>query len=144
MSATLDNQLDVVEDFLDKTDLDSARKTLDLIKVLVKRNDNAALTLRYSKLYRRYEDELIKEITGVDKPDTKHTQTDVTLQHSLDRLVEARLHLEESEQVGASTLVELKSQREELKKIKSNIAETNDKLVASNKLLTGMSRWWRR
>lgn len=151
-SRLLDTHLDSVEESLDEKDFAEAKISLDVVKLMLKRNDNAQLALRYSKLYRRYEAELKAELTQVDgkehnagDPTTvdKKIQTDITMQKGLDRLIEARRQLLESEEVAASTLTDLKEQRDKLEKIKTNLKDTNEGLSTSNKYLNRMMSWWR-
>jgi len=147
-SRLLDSHLESVEEALDDKDFVEAYASLDVVKLMLKRNDNAQQALRYSKLRRRYDTELKTELTKTYGPDNpanldKKSQTDVTMQKGLDRLIEARRQLVESEEVAASTLTDLKIQREKLEKTKSNLKDTNDGLSTSNKYLNRMMSWWR-
>ena len=140
MSAnTLDNQLDIIDEYIETGHLYDAKLILDLIKPLIKRNDNPQIALRYSKTCRNYNASIKKELIS-----DKQTQTVPSENGNLDRLIEAKKQLEESEQVGRETLNHLQQQRETLERVKGNLKETNDGLNTSNKFLNRMSSWWRR
>lgn len=64
--------------------------------------------------------------------------------NSLDVLNGARNQLYETEEVAANTKQNLEIQKEQTKKIKENVQETNSAIGYSNKLINRMSKWYRK
>lgn len=134
-------ELDNAEILLNKKDYKNVDDILRSIKVLLKRNDDPRLTLRYTKLHHRYEIEL--QTIHEEKYTTTKSQTDISMQSGLDKLIYARKQLYDTEGIAVSTLTELQEQRKSLESAKSNMISSNEELSMSKKIVNKLSAWWR-
>lgn len=70
-------------------------------------------------------------------------QTDQPIHPSLLMLKQSLAQLHQSEEIGIDTLQRLEQDKEKLKRVRENIAETQQSLSFSNKLLNKMKSWFR-
>lgn len=121
VSSLLDAHLEDAIEYLNNKNYIEAKKTLDVAKIMLRRNDNAQIAFKYSKIYHRYEEES-KNHVSVDINDSK----DIPMQKALDRLMESKKQLDETEITAKDTL-----------------KDSKEELSLSGRILKRMSTWWR-
>lgn len=150
------HNIELCKEMLDLSELEEVEEILHLLKlhihnipkeVQTKKNYKQILTEFETRLKQMRKDKLfesnLKTSTSLSPSESKVQLSNTKQDRSLYILKQARRQLEETEQIGQSTLNQLLEQKEQIQQVKSNVEQTNENIKYSRKIVNKISQWWR-
>ncbi len=129
------------------THIATAEDELSQFEIHVKGIKDPNLKAECTKKIKKYRETLEAakraKLFGGSSEQDRELNDDERHQATMARLQQARQQLLESEEVGQTTLANLETQKETIKRTQSNVNKMNSQMGTADKLLTRMSKWWR-